>query len=345
VNKYFTQEELDNTNFNDFTDLLSKCDKDTLFRTIETFAKSSKSIKLKNSAKTLHAKLYGTKSAFYADENGQYYTKPEIAKMCITNVDLTGFDFIVEPSAGHGDFFNLLPGEKRYGIDIDPKIPEIEEGDFFDYDFANSKGEKIAVVGNPPFGNNSKLAVDFFQHSSKYASKIAFILPRTFRKATLTNRINMNFWLEKEIILPENSFYIEDLGGSKEDYDVPCVFQVWSRRKEKRPKIVEPLTHPDFSFMDRLDANIAIRRVGALAGKVFDTIGPDEKGLRTPSHYFIKTLSESAAEIFKRMWKGEFSPAADPNHMGFKYDTSGNPSISKSELVKTYAKYKKKFKI
>ena len=340
TDKFFTPSELQEVDFEQFTSLLRSCDKDTLSRLIETTARSSRFIKLKNCAKKLHSNLYGPKSPFFADQNGQYYTKPEIAKMCVTNVDIASYDFIVEPSAGYGDFYKILPREKTYGLDIDPKIPEIKKENFFDYQFKNHKeGQKIIVIGNPPFGKNSKLAVDFFEHSAKFAEKIAFILPRTFRKPTITNRINLNFWLEKEIILPENSFYIENLDGSKQDYDVPCVFQVWSRQDKARSKVYEPLIHSDFEFVTRDFADIAIRRVGALAGKVFESVGPNEKGLKTASHYFLNLKNKKAKSIFKKMWNKEFKPSADPNCMGFKYDTSGNPSISKAELVRTYSKY------
>lgn len=338
---YFSSEELELCDFSLFVSMLSKCDKATLYRVVETAARSSKSIKLRNCAKKVHSKLYGPKSPFFADQNGQYYTKPEIARMCVTNVDISEFDLIVEPSAGYGDFYKLLPESRSFGLDIDPKIDSLKKGNFFDYQFDNAKGKKVMVIGNPPFGKNSKLAVDFFEHSAKYADKIAFILPRTFRKPTITNRINLNFRLEKEIILPENSFYIENLDGSKEDYDVPCVFQVWTKFSHPRKKIVEPLTHPDFEFVSRPDADIMIRRVGVQAGKVFDSVGPDETGSKTASHYFIKLKDSRSRDIFKAMWNREFKPSVDPNKMGFKYDTSGNPSISKAELVKTYSKYSK----
>ncbi len=340
-NRYFAPEELASADFDSFVNMLDKCDKATLYRLVETAARSTKSIRLRNSAKRVHSRLFGPKSPFFADQNGQYYTKPEIAKMCVTNVDISRYDFIVEPSAGYGDFLRLLPESKAYGLDIDPKLDSIDRGNFFEYHFDNTSDKKVAVIGNPPFGKNSKLAVKFFEHAAKYADKIAFILPRTFRKATITNRINLNFWLEKEIVLPENSFYIENLDGSREDYDVPCVFQVWAKSDQSRPKISEPLTHPDFEFVNRSSADIMIRRVGVQAGKVFDKVGPDEQGQKTASHYFIKLKESRARDVFKAMWNREFKPSVDPNRMGFKYDTSGNPSISKTELVKTYSKYSK----
>jgi hypothetical protein len=55
----------------------------------------------------------------------QFYTKPEIAKKCYKKlkkyVNINYFDYILEPSAGTGSFFDLLDENKRIGLDIDPK--------------------------------------------------------------------------------------------------------------------------------------------------------------------------------------------------------------------------------
>ena len=60
----------------------------------------------------------------------QYFTKQDIAKKLIEKTkkvllkyekDLQEFNWI-EPSAGNGVFYNLLPKEKRIGIDIRPQL-------------------------------------------------------------------------------------------------------------------------------------------------------------------------------------------------------------------------------
>ena len=59
----------------------------------------------------------------------QFYTKPNVAEYCfkkfqeIANnleVNLSLYTFI-EPSAGCGYFYQILPKNRRIGIDIEPK--------------------------------------------------------------------------------------------------------------------------------------------------------------------------------------------------------------------------------
>ena len=122
----------------------------------------------------------------------QFYTNPKYATefmACVNErLDLKSADILLEPSAGSGSFYNLLDKKKRLGLDIDPKLTEIQKQDFFKWK-PKSKS-KIITIGNPPFGKNANLAVKFFNHAAKFSDAIAFVLPRTFRKASIVNRLN-----------------------------------------------------------------------------------------------------------------------------------------------------------
>ena len=50
----------------------------------------------------------------------QFFTKKSVAKSCLLHLkQFIGDDlFFVEPSAGSGNFLNLLPRDSRLGIDI-----------------------------------------------------------------------------------------------------------------------------------------------------------------------------------------------------------------------------------
>ena len=124
----------------------------------------------------------------------QFYTKPEVAKLCCDLIDFSEYEKILEPSAGTGVFLDLLPSEKRVGIDLDPKHDEIVEQDFFLY-----KGTENLVIGNPPFGRVSSLAIKFFNHAATFADTIAFIIPRTFRRVSVQNKLNLHFHLVEGI--------------------------------------------------------------------------------------------------------------------------------------------------
>lgn len=93
---------------------------------------------------------------FYTSENcaQKYYS------IFLKKIDINNYDIILEPSAGTGAFYKLLPIDKRVGIDIEPKYNGIQKKDFFE--FMPIKNKKYIVIGNPPFGKISSLAVRFF---------------------------------------------------------------------------------------------------------------------------------------------------------------------------------------
>ena len=269
--------------------------------------------------------------------NDKYFTKPSIVDECLKLIDLSKFDIILEPSAGCGSFYHKLPQDKSRASDISPDIPDVIELDFYSIekvmkllDLVPSPDKRYLSIGNPPFGKNSCMAIDFFNGCAEFSHEIAFIVPRTFRKDSVQNRLNMNFHLKTEWLLPKDSFLVMD--PSKEsltaDYDVPCTFQVWEKTEQKRQK-VEPLTSSvHLDFVDKISqAKYAFRRVGGLAGNLYDT-SDTGRSMSAPSHYYINCSDEVAKKIRELEW-GYYSS---------KYDTAGNPSISKSELIKALNK-------
>lgn len=240
-------------------------------------------------------------------ELDKFYTKKEIAALCaeIYNKHVKD-EFIVEPSAGAGAFAEHV----SLMLDIAPEDSNIVKQDFLTFDSSKYK----FYLGNPPFGKNCSLAKRFFNHAAKGKGIIGFILPRTFRKTSIQNSINLHFWLVEDRLLPEQSFTLDGV-----EYAVPCVFQVWEYRKEKREKVILPVSHKDFKFVDKEQANFSIRRVGVNAGKV-----NSHNDFSESSNYFI---AGNVKEAFIALEK-EFSEVAK--------NTAGNPSLSKSELVYIY---------
>ena len=68
----------------------------------------------------------------------QFYTKEIIAKLCwnhlietISSLDKSINDlFFLEPSAGKGAFYNLMPEHRRIGMDLEPKCAGVKLQDF-----------------------------------------------------------------------------------------------------------------------------------------------------------------------------------------------------------------------
>jgi hypothetical protein len=176
------------------------------------------------------------------------------------------------------------------------------------------------VIGNPPFGRNSKLAIAFFNHAATFAGRIAFILPRSFEKESVQVRLDRRFHLEGQMRMRGHSFH---LAGKARD--VPAVWQVWRRCDDLRSVDRGAITHPDFVFCSAEDADFAVQRVGAKAGAV--KRGPRQAA--PSSHHFIRAVrqgDEDLAEIFE-----------DLDCEAVKERTAGNPSISKRELIALYS--------
>lgn len=251
----------------------------------------------------------------------QFYTKNEVALDCVNKVkDIIQQNNVManiwlEPSAGTGAFFNLLP-DNKLGFDIEPRCSGVIEKDFL---LAGVNEDNCITIGNPPFGKNSSLAIKFFNKAAMFSSLIAFIVPKTFKKDSVIEKLNNNFHLIYECDIPKFSFIFNE-----KDYDVPCVFQVWKKESIKRVTKQKILTNSDFQFTNKDKASIAIQRVGVNAGKVkrvFDNCA-------IASHYFIKATEDIIVLLEKIDWST------------VKYNTAGNPSISKRELIDLYEKVK-----
>ena len=256
----------------------------------------------------------------------QFYTNPAYAvgfyKKISEIVDISQAELLLEPSAGSGSFFNLFDSKRRFGLDLEPKTAGVVQQDFFTW-APQHIGTKIYSIGNPPFGKNASLAVKFFNHAAKFSEVIAFILPRTFRKASIQNRLDPRFHLIYDETVPDNSFIFND-----QPYDVWCCAQIWVKKTDKRNKIsILNFSHVDhwFKLVEPVDADFAIQRVGGRAGLIRTT---DFQNYSKQSHYFIKQHNTVVLDIFKTI---DFEP--------IKINTAGNPSISPNELVSLWREH------
>lgn len=245
----------------------------------------------------------------------QYFTRPNVAEH-FYRVFQEHFDprefLMIEPSAGTGSFFQLFP-KGSLGFDVEPKYPSIETADFLSLNITSER--PIAMLGNPPFGKNASMAVRFFNHAALQSSVIAFILPRTFRKASVQNRLNRSFHLLREEPAQRNAFLFRD-----RPYDVPAVFQIWERRRDLRPLRPVETRHPDFEFTTPDEADCVVQRVGARAGRVHH-----DRGASPNSHYFIR------GDVEHVLVQLDFASVTG--------DVAGNRSLAKSEIVSLYCQW------
>ena len=256
-----------------------------------------------------------TKSLGQKDKNDKFYTKSKVAKQCIDLLNLQ-YDFIIEPSAGNGSFSKQI--KDCIALDLEPADSSIKQQDFFKFNYNELNG-KILVIGNPPFGQQSKLAIEFFNYAARFATTIAFILPKSFRKPTIQNRLDLNFELVKELELPKNSFTFEG-----KDYDVGCVFQVWKKTNIPRKKVKLKTTSKYFEFTkDITKADFRVQRVGGNAGKAFE----DLNGAQSSNYFIINKTELLNQEVINFINDLEYDTITD---------TVGPKSLSKGEFVKVF---------
>ena len=223
-----------------------------------------------------------TKSKGHKEENDKFYTKPEVSKLCINMIDLSDFDLIIEPSAGCGSFSKQIDNCVAY--DLVPEDNTIIQQDFFELDITQFIGRKVLTIGNPPFGVQNNLAIRFFNKAAQYSDTIAFILPKSFMKESVQNKLDLRFHLDKYIELPYKSF---SLNG--EDYGVNCIFQIWKKKDIKRTIKTKMNSESFIKFGNENDFDFIIRRVGGNAGKAY--ILKEDETVSSQSNYFIKNNS------------------------------------------------------
>lgn len=267
----------------------------------------------------------------------KFYTLPECSKKCIDKVcelyDIAGWDLIIEPSAGNGSFLNQIPSNNKIGIDILPDHEDIIKQDFFDYNPpAININKNILVIGNPPFGKVSSLAIKFFNHSAKWANVIAFIIPRTFRKISIQNRLDNKFHLVYDEEIPNNPCCFSPI------MSVKCCFQIWEKKELERSFIDLPKKHDDWEFLKLgknddngqptppLDADFAMRAYGGNIGEI-KTEGLYE--LRPKSWHWFKTNIDKNT-LINRLSQLDYSNSLN---------TARQNSMGRAELVNIYSDY------
>jgi hypothetical protein len=265
----------------------------------------------------------------------KFYTIPMYAKHCIDTVfqlyNKDSFDMIIEPSAGNGSFFNQIHHSNLVGIDIAPESNNIHKQDFFSY-LPPSESTNILVVGNPPFGRVSSLAIQFFNHAAQFCSTIAFIIPKTFRRISVQNKLNTSFHIVYDEDVPDKpcSFYPK--------MSVKCCFQIWEKRDTLREIITLDTKHPDWTFLPYgpkdvnnqptppEGADFAMRAYG---GKIGQIVTENLQDLRPKSWHWIKatTNKNELIHLFSLLDYSNSTNTARQNSMG------------RGELVSLYSNF------
>jgi hypothetical protein len=272
--------------------------------------------------------LTNKKTGLKRDIIDKFYTCPTVAQECVhyisqhLSIDPIN-DVVVEPSAGNGAFIPEITQicQNTLFYDIEPDHPSIIKANYLLLDLSLSLLTigKTHVIGNPPFGRQSSLAIQFIKKSALFADTISFILPKSFKKDSMRRHFPPRFHLVFQADIKEKSFLQDGIST-----DVPCVFQIWQKCEEERVIAAKLETTPSlFQFVNQdEEPDISFRRVGVNAGSIDDK-DLDNKSVQ--SHYFIKfgpTIDKM--EFIERMRKIQYA----------QDNTVGPKSIGKQEIIR-----------
>jgi predicted RNA methylase len=200
----------------------------------------------------------------------QYYTPKELARDLMLDVsrlvpNLSALTML-EPAGGTGTFIEAardLGVSKFISFDIEPHHPDVQKADFLSQ---NLSQRGLVTVTNPPFGRNNSLSVPFFNKAAEYSNFIGFLVPRSWRKWSVLNRLDLNFHLVFDRDVNVDYVDVDDELISERSTLNTC-FQVWERRNHKRALIKVP----DYGVVQKTsfeDADVSLTVFGYGCGTV-----------------------------------------------------------------------------
>lgn len=168
----------------------------------------------------------------------QFYTPADLALTLTKQIGplVGGLEnrLVIEPAGGTGAFIKAAKslGAKRViSFDIEPKSDGVLLADFLEADLTGITG--AITISNPPFGRNNSLSIPFFNKAAMHSDYIAFIVPRSWRKWSVINRLDRNFHLIHDQDLSID--YVDDLGEMVwQKSSLRTCFQLWERQDTQR---------------------------------------------------------------------------------------------------------------
>ena len=202
----------------------------------------------------------------------QYYTPKDLAvelvELTLRTIPRATERSFLEPAGGTGSFIealNVAGITAITSVDKYPMHPLVIQADFLEWKTTHTD---LLTISNPPFGRNNALSVPFFNRAAKFSSHIAFLVPRSWRKWSVQNRLDSRFHLVLDV---DVAVQYEDALGKKiaKRNDLRTCFQIWERRPELRPAIAVP----DNGFIQKStpdEADLAIRVFGYGCGTLLN---------------------------------------------------------------------------
>lgn len=200
----------------------------------------------------------------------QYYTPTDLAEALIAEVLVLVPDLanrtILEPAGGTGAFLKAaakVGAQDFLSFDIEPKHAGVKKQNFLQ---ASVISTNAVTISNPPFGRNNSLSIPFFNKAADHSEFICFIVPRSWRKWSVINRLDRRFHLVAD---HDIQIDYEDAAGHKLSVqnNLATCFQIWQRKSRLRPKY----TVADQGLVEKTtpaEADVALTIFGFGCGKV-----------------------------------------------------------------------------
>jgi predicted RNA methylase len=235
----------------------------------------------------------------------QYYTPTDLAERLIGEVMVLVPDLanrtILEPAGGTGSFLKAAAkaGVRNFlSFDIEPKHDNVTKANFLE---AKLTGINAVTISNPPFGRNNSLSIPFFNKAADHSEFICFIVPRSWRKWSVINRLDRRFHL-----IADHDIRIdyEDESGEKLSVknNLATCFQIWQRRTNLRPKY----SVADQGLVEKTtpaNADVALTIFGFGCGKVLT----DFERKSNTTKMFLKLRHPQALKALQNVDYSRFS--------------------------------------
>lgn len=234
----------------------------------------------------------------------QYYTPRHIVDSIIES----SFPFVsdpllrpwIDPAAGSGSFSHALKdrGLCVAAYDIEPRAFDVVAADFLSTPLSYVGA---ACITNPPFGRNNSLSVPFFNKlAAEGADIIGFVVPRSWRKWSVTDRLDMNFHcvLDEDLAVT----YVDDVGNPLAQKSgtgqLRTVFQLWRREfpELRRSKV----TVEDRGYVTKstpVDADISMTVFGRGCGRVVTDF---DRSRKNTTQMYLKLRDSSVLEMLAK---------------------------------------------
>lgn len=235
----------------------------------------------------------------------QYYTPRSLAAELVAMAASVIPDFsqrsFLEPAGGNGSFIWALQQqglEKVIAVDLYPKHHLVHMGNFLDF---KPEEKNLVTITNPPFGRNNALAIPFFNHAATFSDYICFLVPRSWRKWSVENRLDKHFHkiLDSDVFV---AYEDEDGVPVRDANNLRTCFQVWQRKAEIREQVVVP----DNGLVRKVSpeqAELALRVFGYGCGKVLIDF-PVQKNTTL---MFLKAKNRQIARLLPKLDYQRFS--------------------------------------